>query len=205
MKQGTLSFTSTKRTGSSLDTKSKKQAAPSRLRGITEEKLKITEKGEDILAGDTASTEFLEISSSDDTPTIVPTKRTRDGTRQKRSSRDSDDPPKEAEDAPVAPERENLDVEDKADRYRRYYNEAREKLGYIDPIHSNGQNKIHMMLRFFDMSYEYGPCVGMTRLERWERAETLGLNPPSEVRHILLTKEGIEKEEYAQCVLYGEV
>ena len=58
----------------------------------------------------------------------------------------------------------------------------------------------------------------MTRLERWERAEALGLNPPVEVcpnfslfaqvptcfqvRDILLTKEGVEN---AQCVLHGEV
>ena len=37
------------------------------------------------------------------------------------------------------------------------------------------------MLRVFDNTYDYGPCVGMTRLERWERAEALGLNPPAEV------------------------
>ena len=30
-------------------------------------------------------------------------------------------------------------------------------------------------------SSEYGPCIGMTRLERWERAKSLGLNPPTEV------------------------
>lgn len=30
-------------------------------------------------------------------------------------------------------------------------------------------------------SYEYGPCVGVTRLERWERAQAMGLNPPDEV------------------------
>ncbi len=29
-------------------------------------------------------------------------------------------------------------------------------------------------------SYEYGPCVGVTRMERWERAAALGLNPPVE-------------------------
>ena len=61
----------------------------------------------------------------------------------------------------------------------------------------------------------------MTRLERWERAEAFGLDPPvevspsrplpaqtqtsSQVRDILLTKEGTEKAEYAQCVLHGEV
>lgn len=30
-------------------------------------------------------------------------------------------------------------------------------------------------------SYEFGPCIGMTRLERWERAEAFGLSPPEEV------------------------
>lgn len=35
--------------------------------------------------------------------------------------------------------------------------------------------------RLLDRNYDYGPCVGVTRLERWERAQALGLNPPSEV------------------------
>jgi DNA polymerase delta, subunit 4 len=36
-------------------------------------------------------------------------------------------------------------------------------------------------------TYEYGPCVGVTRLERWERAAALGLNPPPEVNLSKLT------------------
>jgi hypothetical protein len=32
-------------------------------------------------------------------------------------------------------------------------------------------------------SYEYGPCIGVTRLQRWERAEALDLNPPFVVRN----------------------
>ena len=31
-------------------------------------------------------------------------------------------------------------------------------------------------------SDEYGPCIGVPRLLRWERAHALGLNPPQEVR-----------------------
>ena len=75
---------------------------------------------------------------------------------------------------------------------------------------------------YIPRSEQYGPCVGMTRLERWQRAESLGLEPPPEastfwihvfmhdaivfqVQHILLTKEGTEKDEYAQGVLHGEV
>lgn len=73
-------------------------------------------------------------------------------------------------------------------------------------------------------SYEYGPCVGVSRLERWERAQALGLNPPPEVRQpflshdrhlnlhpllqvkeILSTKEGSIDTQYTQSVFYGEV
>ncbi|MCO5574569.1 hypothetical protein L7F22_028357 [Adiantum nelumboides] len=40
-------------------------------------------------------------------------------------------------------------------------------------------------LRQFDMNMHYGPCLGMTRIERWERANKLGMNPPIEVKKIL--------------------
>ena len=33
-------------------------------------------------------------------------------------------------------------------------------------------------------SYEYGPCVGVSRMDRWERAYELGLNPPPEVSSV---------------------
>uniref|UniRef100_A0A8C3FPS7 DNA polymerase delta 4, accessory subunit n=1 Tax=Chrysemys picta bellii TaxID=8478 RepID=A0A8C3FPS7_CHRPI len=46
------------------------------------------------------------------------------------------------------------------------------------------------MLKQFDLSWEYGPCTGITRLQRWERAKSLGLNPPLTVRETLLEREG---------------
>ncbi|KAH7424963.1 hypothetical protein KP509_11G034200 [Ceratopteris richardii] len=45
-------------------------------------------------------------------------------------------------------------------------------------------------LRQFDMNMRYGPCLGMSRLERWERARMLGMNPPVEVKRILDQKKG---------------
>mmetsp|Transcript_10963 Transcript_10963/g.28124 ORF Transcript_10963/g.28124 Transcript_10963/m.28124 type:complete len:124 (-) Transcript_10963:145-516(-) len=42
-----------------------------------------------------------------------------------------------------------------------------------------------LVLKKFDLCMKYGPCIGMTRLERWERAEELGLSPPANVRHVL--------------------
>lgn len=54
------------------------------------------------------------------------------------------------------------------------------------------------MLKNFDLTLEYGPCTGITRLERWERAQKHGLNPPEEIRDILLKNE--DKEEYTLCL-----
>ncbi|KAG0285139.1 hypothetical protein BGZ96_010543 [Linnemannia gamsii] len=42
------------------------------------------------------------------------------------------------------------------------------------------------LLRQFDLASKYGPCTDMTRLERWERAFTLGLHPPQHVKDTLL-------------------
>jgi DNA polymerase delta subunit 4 len=33
------------------------------------------------------------------------------------------------------------------------------------------------------------PCIGITRLKRWQRAQRLGLNPPIEVLAVLLKEE----------------
>lgn len=53
-------------------------------------------------------------------------------------------------------------------------------------------------LRQFDMAWEFGPCIGITRLERWERAEKLGLQPPIDVKNVILNHS--EDESYSQCV-----
>ncbi|XP_071732023.1 uncharacterized protein [Rutidosis leptorrhynchoides] len=44
------------------------------------------------------------------------------------------------------------------------------------------------VLRQFDMNMSYGPCVGMKRIDRWNRAVKLGMNPPKDV-HRLLTSD----------------
>ncbi|KAI0296546.1 DNA polymerase delta, subunit 4-domain-containing protein [Multifurca ochricompacta] len=100
-------------------------------------------------------------------------------------------------------ERERLDLGDP--RWNKAFGWAREKMGDIQPVHAEGQSPVHHILRVFDLSYEYGPCIGVTRLERWERAEALGLDPPAEVREILVTKEGHEDQRLIQNVLYEEV
>ncbi|KAJ1631790.1 hypothetical protein T492DRAFT_993658 [Pavlovales sp. CCMP2436] len=38
------------------------------------------------------------------------------------------------------------------------------------------------ILSAFDLAAEFGPSIGLSRAERWERAQQLGLAPPVEVR-----------------------
>ncbi|KIJ55534.1 hypothetical protein M422DRAFT_24100 [Sphaerobolus stellatus SS14] len=105
----------------------------------------------------------------------------------------------------VQTKRMTLDPGDKAGLYKRYYKEVKKELGPVPPIHSKGQSKVYKMLRVFDNTYDYGPCVGLTRLERWERAEAMNLNPPPEVRDILLTEQGRTDPQLIHPVFYGQV
>ncbi|XP_072048291.1 DNA polymerase delta subunit 4-like [Amphiura filiformis] len=45
------------------------------------------------------------------------------------------------------------------------------------------------ILRKFDVRMDYGPCTGITRMERWERADRNGLNPPDKIKQIILKHE----------------
>mmetsp|Transcript_20858 Transcript_20858/g.61714 ORF Transcript_20858/g.61714 Transcript_20858/m.61714 type:complete len:115 (-) Transcript_20858:322-666(-) len=49
---------------------------------------------------------------------------------------------------------------------------------YSDPVTTAA-------LKAFDLDPTFGPCAGLTRRERWQRAESLGLNPPPEVWDLL--------------------
>lgn len=66
-----------------------------------------------------------------------------------------------------------------------------------DSVHQEDLTLEEKILRHFDMSSQYGPFTGVTRLERWKRAKRLGLEPPVEVLAVALmmddAKGGEEK------------
>ncbi|KAK7258715.1 hypothetical protein RIF29_24297 [Crotalaria pallida] len=57
--------------------------------------------------------------------------------------------------------------------------------------HSDGYSESETKLRQFDMDMTYGPCIGMTRKKRWERAQKFGMNPPIEIK-MILDKEKVQ-------------
>ena len=53
-------------------------------------------------------------------------------------------------------------------------------------------------LKAFDLTMAFGPMVGLTRLERWERAQQAGLGPPAHLHALLLVLD--EQSGGAQSV-----
>ncbi|KAL6585672.1 hypothetical protein OROMI_002316 [Orobanche minor] len=58
------------------------------------------------------------------------------------------------------------------------------------------------VLRQFDMNMAYGPCIGMSRLERWNRANSMGLHPPKEIENLF--KVDLVKVN-SECLWEGRV
>ncbi|KAI1106507.1 DNA polymerase delta, subunit 4-domain-containing protein [Jackrogersella minutella] len=72
-------------------------------------------------------------------------------------------------------------------------------------VHQEDLTLAEKVLRYWDVSSQYGPCVGVSRLNRWKRADRLGLNPPIEVLAVLQKEEskdntGIEKAHIDQIL-----
>ncbi|KAJ3560843.1 hypothetical protein NP233_g10569 [Leucocoprinus birnbaumii] len=98
-------------------------------------------------------------------------------------------------------ERPELNTKDK--KWRKLIVDAKAKRNGLPLAHGNKEDEISQVLRVFDLNYDYGPCIGVSRLERWERAHALGLNPPLEIRDILSTRQGVEV--HSNNVFHGEV
>ncbi|ORY29527.1 DNA polymerase delta, subunit 4-domain-containing protein, partial [Naematelia encephala] len=99
-------------------------------------------------------------------------------------------------------DRAQLDPKDK--KWDKVKKECKVAMGGMKAIHAQQgvDNDIHNILRVFDMTSKYGPSIGITRLQRWERAKKWGLNPPEEIRLILQTQQGVDDVRYRENVLY---
>ncbi|KAN0119835.1 DNA polymerase delta, subunit 4 domain containing protein [Hyaloscypha variabilis] len=71
---------------------------------------------------------------------------------------------------------------------KRYWRE-REAERKAPRVHQEDVSLEEKILRLFDMSSQFGPCIGIARMKRWVRANKLGLQPPIEVLAVLLKEE----------------
>ena len=56
-------------------------------------------------------------------------------------------------------------------------------------VHQQDLSIHEKVLRHFDLCSQYGPSIGIPRIKRWRRANTLGLNPPVEVLAVLMKEQ----------------
>ncbi|CAG8443074.1 17866_t:CDS:2 [Acaulospora morrowiae] len=57
------------------------------------------------------------------------------------------------------------------------------------------------ILQQFDLEYKYGPCLGVRRLDRWERAHKLGLSPPIKIRELLTEYPSLNEKNFLEDFL----
>ncbi|KAF9430959.1 hypothetical protein BGZ94_001303 [Podila epigama] len=70
-------------------------------------------------------------------------------------------------------------------------------ISVLEGIHQEELGTMEKDLRQFDLASKYGPCTDLTRLERWERASLLGLNPPQDIKEALLKNSAWNTPLYA--------
>ncbi|KAJ6024114.1 hypothetical protein N7540_004911 [Penicillium herquei] len=65
-------------------------------------------------------------------------------------------------------------------------------------VHESDLKLEEKILRNFDLTGHYGPCIGKSRLQRWRRAQRMGLNPPIEVLAVLLNGNDISERSHME-------
>lgn len=64
---------------------------------------------------------------------------------------------------------------------------------------------IDTILRDFDLTGAYGPCVGITRLERFNRAKSMGMKPDPIIGEILASQEAHTQTNLRNDLFYGRL
>ena len=64
-------------------------------------------------------------------------------------------------------------------------------------------NEEEAALRNFDLEIRFGPCIGLSRLQRWRRAERWGLDPPAKVLELLELMD--PADELQQCLWHNRL
>eukprot|EP00347_Sterkiella_histriomuscorum_P000694 403374863 len=69
-----------------------------------------------------------------------------------------------------------------------------------NPEDSYLQEQMHRQLFDFDQDQTYGPCKGISRMQRWTKAYNLGLYPPQSIPD-LIKQTGIDQSYLEQYLI----
>lgn len=84
------------------------------------------------------------------------------------------------------------------------YWKAKEAARIAPRVHQQDLTLHEKILREFDLSSQFGPCIGIPRMKRWKRADGLGLRPPLEVLAVLVReREGGNYEAVERAAMEG--
>ncbi|GLJ17875.1 hypothetical protein SUGI_0312680 [Cryptomeria japonica] len=75
-----------------------------------------------------------------------------------------------------------------------------DSLNSYDEVYEEEEDCVEQILKQFDLDMRYGPCLGLSRMERWQRAVQLGLSPSQDVKDLLDRAGGM-----SDCVWEGRV
>ncbi|KAJ4352451.1 uncharacterized protein N0V89_007799 [Didymosphaeria variabile] len=81
----------------------------------------------------------------------------------------------------------------------------KQNTGSAPRYHQDDLSLEEKILRKFDMTGQFGPCVGIARLKRWKRAQRLGLEPPIEVLAVLLQEQDSKDKISVQRSVMDEI
>ncbi|KAG0305565.1 hypothetical protein BGZ98_003942 [Dissophora globulifera] len=88
----------------------------------------------------------------------------------------------------------------KAQSSRRPIKRSRSRAQIDDGIHQSDLTEDEKLLRQFDLASKYGPSTDLTRLERWERASLLGLDPPQDIKNMVVSNKALNIPVFASRV-----
>uniref|UniRef100_UPI00359026EC DNA polymerase delta subunit 4 n=1 Tax=Myxine glutinosa TaxID=7769 RepID=UPI00359026EC len=72
----------------------------------------------------------------------------------------------------------------------------------IPHVHGGVTESELQVLRTFDLNFEFGPCTGISRKQRWNRAVHLGLTPPQHIHSLLDFYPN--DPQVQQCIWYND-
>ena len=78
-----------------------------------------------------------------------------------------------------------------------------------DDVAADDFSEQEEQLRQFDLDMKFGPCIGVNRLQRWERASAMGLQPPPHLRDLLTHASSVKNlnndSPSLECLWEGKI